>query len=411
MNHTLLNCQEVRLYAEYKPTMGYINIQLYSQRLSENISLDSTVCVENDTITVEDVESNVAFKFKDIVFEPTTCRNLQYDKKGEVTLTVQVKRPSSETLTVVHRSHNQQEEFVREIKANQNNCFCQVCGAKILKDSCHFLRVMPLPSENWSDFSDMWFCHNHSHSNDSGQATNNPVSSDLKLRPKLKDCLVAETYFLVVSDQIKEGNIHSKEDVSVYCRRCRNLLGEVMPREKNGVSSSDWKVTKILRSSVLFHLDLKPNGPEREPVQHRGFEVEDMFASLLMDHSRMYTSFKLYVTSSTEGKPFHCLIWIIDPKLLIYKGSSHSTHEFLAPLTAVKVLFKALLEHDSKSEKEQKEWKKDNSIHITALPYASCLTLLQLLITNSKSLPIKCRKHEEFNVGYLKFQKKAATQC
>lgn len=100
--------------------------------------------------------------------------------------------------------------------------------------SSHFLRVMPLPSENWSDFSDMWFCHNHSHSNDSGQATNNPVSSDLKLRPKLKDCLVAETYFLVVSDQIKEGNIQSKEDVSVYCRRCRNLLGEVMPREKNG---------------------------------------------------------------------------------------------------------------------------------------------------------------------------------
>lgn len=100
--------------------------------------------------------------------------------------------------------------------------------------SSHFLRVMPLPSENWSDFSDMWFCHNHSHSNDTGQATNNHVGSDLKLRPKLKDCFVADTYFLVVSDQIKEGSIQSKEDSSVYCRRCRHLLGEVMPREKNG---------------------------------------------------------------------------------------------------------------------------------------------------------------------------------
>lgn len=410
MDNTPLMCQEVRLYAEYKPTMGYINIQLLSQRLSDNISLDSTVCVENDTVRVEDVESSVAFKFKDMVFEPTTCRNLQYDKKGEVSLTIQVKKPSDETLSVVHRSHDQQEQFVREIKANQNNCYCQVCGEKILKDSCHFLRVMPLPSENWSDFSDMWFCHNHSHSNDNGQATNNHVGSDLKLRPKLKDCFVADTYFLVVSDQIKEGSIQSKEDSSVYCRRCRHLLGEVMPREKNGVSNDDWKVTKILRSSVLFHLDLKPNGSEREPIQHSGSEVEDMFASLLMDYSRMYTSFKLYVTSSTEGKQFHCLIWIIDFKLLIYEGSSHSTHEFLAPLTAVKVLFRALLENDSESEEEQKEWKKDNSIHITALPYPSCLTLLKLLITNSKSLPIKCRKHEEFNVGYLKFKKKAATQ-
>ena len=24
-----------------------------------------------------------------------------------------------------------------------------------------FKRVLPLPSENWSDFADIWFCHNH----------------------------------------------------------------------------------------------------------------------------------------------------------------------------------------------------------------------------------------------------------
>lgn len=103
--------------------------------MSDNLSLDSTVCVENDTVMVEDVESSVAFKFRDIVFEPTTCRNLQYDKKGEVSLTIQVKKPSDETLSVVHRSNDQQEQFVREIKANQNNCYCQVCGEKILRDS------------------------------------------------------------------------------------------------------------------------------------------------------------------------------------------------------------------------------------------------------------------------------------
>lgn len=103
--------------------------------MSGKIPLDSTVCVENDTLRVEDVESSVAFKFKDIVFEPTTCRNLQYDKKGEVTLTIQVKKPSDETLSVAPRSHDQQEQFVREIKANQSNCYCQVCGEKILKDS------------------------------------------------------------------------------------------------------------------------------------------------------------------------------------------------------------------------------------------------------------------------------------
>ncbi|XP_062566998.1 E3 ubiquitin-protein ligase E3D-like isoform X2 [Saccostrea cucullata] len=411
MDGELLECRDVRLFAEYKQTMGYFNIYLSSHRFSEKYPCESEINVEDNVISVSDSESCVTFKFNGLKFESSTCRNLMYEKKGEISCTLQVEKPTSELLTVKQRNNALQEQFVREIKASQNRCYCKLCGQKILKDSCHFLRVLPLPSENWSDFSDMWFCHNHSHSSTptdqatlTEQAGEQNDISDIKLRPKLKDCFVAETYFMILSDQILEGNVKITQDAFIHCNRCRNLLGEVN-REENGMSGRG-KVLKFLKSSLHFVTEDNPMINEKEVIQHGDREVEGMFANLLMENSRLYTSFRLYLTSSTVGKEFDCLIWIIDPKLMIFYGSSHSTtEENLIPVEVVKVLFRALLTPGNKEE-ERTSWKKDNSVHMISLPYASCLTLLKILIDNAKSLPLKCRKHDKFNVGFLSYQQK-----
>nr|XP_022344401.1 E3 ubiquitin-protein ligase E3D-like [Crassostrea virginica] len=396
-----LTFHEVKIFAEHKQTMGHINVHLHSKRFSKNIVCDNFVTVENDTLSVEDANLRVSFKFKDLMFESSTCRNLQYDRRGELTFTVQADKPNSETVSVAHRNHDQQDQYIREIKTYQDRCYCNVCGKKVLKDSCHFLRVMPLPSDNWSDFSDMWFCHNHSHSDGFGDTTDHKMS-DLELKPKLKDCFVAETYFLVHSDQISPGSILPVQDACLSCRRCRNILGEVMP-EKNGQSNGGGKIFKMLRSSVCFSPDL--NFPDKEALQFSKEETECMFAKLVMEHSRVYTSFKLCVTTSTDRKQFDCLMWIIDPNLMIFTGSSNSDVNILTPFTAVKVLFKTILERGASNESTG--WKKDNSIHMISLPHSSCLSLVKILIDNCKTLPMKSRKHQEFNVGYLKFQKKA----
>lgn len=83
--------------------------------------------------------------------------------------------------------------------------FCKVNLVIVVKINIilffsYFLRVMFFFLENWFDFLDMWFCYNYLYLNDSGQVFNNFVSLDLKFRLKLKDCLVAEIYFLVVFD-------------------------------------------------------------------------------------------------------------------------------------------------------------------------------------------------------------------
>ena len=48
---------------------------------------------------------------------------------------------------------------------------------------------------------------------------------------------------------------------------------------------------------------------------------------------------------------------------------------------------------------ESTGWKKDNSIHMISLPHSSCLSLVKILIDNCKTLPMKSRKHQEFNVS------------
>lgn len=77
----------------------------------------------------------------------------------------------------------------------------------------------------------MWFCHDHSHaSNEESHVTD---QKSAELRPKLKDCFVAESYFTVLFEQIKEESVMILRDHCIRCSRCRNLLGEVHP-EKNG---------------------------------------------------------------------------------------------------------------------------------------------------------------------------------
>ena len=107
-----------------------------------------------------------------------------------------------------------------------------------------FKRVLPLPSENWSDFADIWFCHNHSHqtgsqSQDTGTASqaSSPVTQPsheagceqpkaLPHRPG--DCLVSTLYLLVDSSQVCRTTVGiTPQTQRLVCMRCGNFVGFV----------------------------------------------------------------------------------------------------------------------------------------------------------------------------------------
>ena len=82
--------------------------------------------------------------------------------------------------------------------------------------------MLPLPSENWSGFADMWFCHDHG---DNGVAKHQQKS---KMLPGVKECYVAETYVLVARQYVNEGSVKVAKTGSVTCRRCGKQIGVSM---------------------------------------------------------------------------------------------------------------------------------------------------------------------------------------
>ena len=115
-----------------------------------------------------------------------------------------------------------------------------------------FKRILPLPSENWSDFADIWFCHHHHHhpttnghnntGNDNAQSGDfskieshcgeNTIPENLKhvknkgLLPRPDDCLVSSLYMMVSARHVNPNAIACSSD-SLVCRRCGNFLGFV----------------------------------------------------------------------------------------------------------------------------------------------------------------------------------------
>ena len=86
-----------------------------------------------------------------------------------------------------------------------------------------FERVLPLPSENWSDFADFWFCHCHG---------DTPKPRPTCVWPKKGDCLVSNTYILVSASHVADGAVQEKKDNSILqCARCGNFLGVTMSNQ------------------------------------------------------------------------------------------------------------------------------------------------------------------------------------
>uniref|UniRef100_A0A663NFA1 E3 ubiquitin-protein ligase E3D n=1 Tax=Athene cunicularia TaxID=194338 RepID=A0A663NFA1_ATHCN len=101
--------------------------------------------------------------------------------------------------------------------------YCQSCGDIIVKDR-KFLRVLPLPSENWTALVDEWCCHP------------NPFARST-LNPQHDDCFLGDTFFLLNSGNeshvsespmccSESGHHKSEENTRVICKCCKTVLGE-----------------------------------------------------------------------------------------------------------------------------------------------------------------------------------------
>ncbi|XP_077030983.1 E3 ubiquitin-protein ligase E3D isoform X4 [Agelaius phoeniceus] len=222
---------------------------------------------------------------------PSSCRGLRRLRGDGLHLRVRLRRPPP-TADVVFT--------LREsLKPNKNYIFyCQSCGDIIVNDR-KFLRVLPLPSENWSDLVEEWCCHP------------DPFARRT-LHPQHGDCFVGDTFLLLntrneshvpespvccseaghhVSQS--DSNLKSKENTRVICKRCKTMLGET-------VSSGTVKyyVTEVVIQSAEEGFSPTP----------RSQFVQSIVAQCLLELSSAKSTFR-FTIKGDNGKTYILLFW------------------------------------------------------------------------------------------------------
>lgn len=287
------------------------------------------------------------------------------------------------------------------LKVQKNITFqCQSCGEIIIREQ-QFLRVLPLPSENWSSLVEEWCCHPDPFAN-------------RNCLPKVNDCFLGDTFLLVnranLSNPPRETNekssaphsvdanvSNSTENTKVICKRCKTMLGETV--------SSD--VVKYYITEIL----IRPSCEDFKLISRTQF-VESVIVQLLMELSASKSTYRFCVQGQ-DGKLF-LLIWLLNVDTLLVESGTRSgtvtslfSGNFPGPATrslevrkAVRVLFCSCTE-GNKNELADK-WMNQTGAHTLTFPSTTCLELLLLLSLNNTSLPHSLRFMNDWQVAYLK---------
>ncbi|XP_074847073.1 E3 ubiquitin-protein ligase E3D isoform X2 [Carettochelys insculpta] len=243
---------------------------------------------------------------------PSSCRGLQYIPGDGLHVRLQVEADSNTKLiSTLSESPKSQKSCI---------CYCQSCGEIIIKERT-FLRVLPLPSENWSALVEEWCCHPSPFANSA-------------LHPKENDCFLGDTYFLVNSgseshvpgigiDRSKtersvseeDSSLTSKEKTRVMCKRCKAMLGET-----TSSGTTKYYVTEMV---------IQPSGRKFDVIPRSRF-VQSIIAQCLVELSSARSTFRFRIQGH-NGKVY-VLIWLLNSDTLLVESMGNSTSSYVFPL-------------------------------------------------------------------------------
>ncbi|NXX23298.1 UBE3D ligase, partial [Podargus strigoides] len=301
---------------------------------------------------------------------PSSCRGLRRVPGDGLHLRVGLRRPppSADLVFTLRESLKPQKNYV---------FYCQSCGDIIVKDR-KFLRVLPLPSENWSALVEEWCCHP------------NPFARST-LHPRHDDCFLGDTFFLLNSGNESRK---SKENTRVICKRCKTTLGETVSSD-----TIKYYITEVIIQPSEGNFSTPP----------RSQFVQSMVAQCLVELSSAKSTFR-FTIKGDDGK-IYILVWLLNSDTLLVESlgssSSHSVFTLFGDIfmpssgtvgtwNAVKVLYQPCIKSRNKDLADA--WERDIGAHPLTFPSETCLELLLILGLSTTSLPPSLRCMNSFQV-------------
>ncbi|NWQ75367.1 UBE3D ligase, partial [Columbina picui] len=303
---------------------------------------------------------------------PSSCRGLRHLPGDGLHLRMRLSLPppGADSLFTLRESLKPQKNYV---------FYCQSCGDIIVKDR-KFLRVLPLPSENWSALVEEWCCHP------------NPFARST-LHPQHGDCFLGDTFFLLNSGN--ESHVpETPENTRVICKRCKTMLGEAVSPD-----TIKYYVTEVI---------IQPSEGRFSATPRSQF-VQSMVAQCLVELSSSKSTFR-FTIEGDDGK-IYILIWLLNSDTLLVESSgsssSHSVFTLFGDIfmpssgpmgtwNAVKVLYQPCIKGRNKDLADT--WENDIGVHPLKFPSETCLELLLILGLSTSSLPPSLRCMNSFQV-------------
>ncbi|XP_030054934.1 E3 ubiquitin-protein ligase E3D isoform X2 [Microcaecilia unicolor] len=236
---------------------------------------------------------------------PSSCRGLQYVSGDGLHMRLRVQVDISTKLVPAWNSSLQAQKC----------CvfYCQSCGDNIMKERV-FLRVLPLPNENWSSLVEEWCCHP------------DPFANRV-LQPCHDDCFLGDTYLLVNAsnescvpetkgDQPESSHptltnnstLKSKENTRVTCKRCKAILGERVSSE-----TVKYYITEIMVQPAVNDIKMIP----------RSQFLESVISQHLVAFTSTRCTFR-FCLQGHDGKTY-ILLWLLNSDTLLVESTRKSS--------------------------------------------------------------------------------------
>ncbi|XP_023136916.2 E3 ubiquitin-protein ligase E3D [Amphiprion ocellaris] len=290
------------------------------------------------------------------------------------------------------------------LRAKETYCFsCQGCMTRLLQDRM-FKRVLPLPNGNWNAIVDDWCCHPDPFANK-------------KLLPRAEDCLLGDTFVLLVRDgsceqtlteEVSPVGTEDGQDPKKACRRlaliscasCSSVLGEAVTKE-----TLKLYITQVVVEPVMG--DRKP-----EASLNRSLFLERTVAARLLELSNSLSTFHFSV-QTPDGKNF-LLLWLLNsdsitvsvPEACFGVERSISSPDLHSPspraARALKLLYISCSDADLQQREVVASWEVNALGHPVVLPLKVCEELLQVIEDSNATLPASMRCMTSYEVAYLR---------
>ncbi|KAK4316302.1 hypothetical protein Pmani_012522 [Petrolisthes manimaculis] len=286
---------------------------------------------------------------------------------------------------------------------------CTKCKNKVLRD-VEFNRVLPLPSVDWEQASEDWFCHLHE--------TDSQKLKPRSLQPALDDCFYTSVFFLIHSELLTRGTTTESSESDVYCNGCSLSLGT-----RSGQSAKLWT------HSIVWLQECERILYQKDAVEI----VLSLFHNI--DKDNFGVNCRLVLQSQTLPRLYLYMITMsTNHKLLISQDSSNGgimdelDHETVNGSNCTKrncetdmedvgskrmckrelemrprcvYAVKLLYQVKEGEDEETGGWVDDVNVHIIPCSVSMLEEVRDKLITSTSYLPTNMKVIDDLSVGYI----------